>query len=286
MWGGRETRKGRQTGARGPFENYDPSRGAHPGRLTEPELHSLSNQWYRQLELQNSLTLASFSEPPRPGLSAGRCRRPTVQWGPAPQSTNIHHLPACVGARCLLSCLCHFPMKRELALRRWAAPAYVLVLFCHSFTLSMALSVHQARYMHSARYVLRQTKVTSVRAMSSVTSPRRKGRRRGRTTAMLHSDAYAGSPSTSAQVQPSPLPTAMDRALPFGRCVGVALPVALTDDVMKAAEEELLPEEMSYCAGLPKTLQVLGAGGSLEKGKDEDGAVVVAIRLPIVSCKV
>lgn len=82
---------------------------------------------------------------------------------------------------------------------------------------------------------------------------------------MLHSDAYAGSASTSARVQLSPLPTAMDRILPFGRCVGVALPVALTDDVMRAAEEELLPEEMSYCAGLPKTLQVSGAGGKLEQ---------------------
>lgn len=154
-------------------------------------------------------------------------------------------------------------MKRELALRRWAALAYVLLLLCHSPTLSMALCVHQSRHLRSARYALRHPKAAPAAvelafSSSAVTqaSPRRKGLRRARAATMLHSDAYAGSTSTSAHVQLSPLPTAMDRVLPFGRCVGVALPAAMSDDVMRAAEEELLPEEMSYCAGLPKTLQV------------------------------
>lgn len=169
-------------------------------------------------------------------------------------------------------------MKRELALRRWAALAYVLLLLCHSPTLSMALCVHQSRHLRSARYTLRHPKApaaaveafSSLSSFSSFTTPRRKGLRRARPATMLHSDAYAGSTSTSTHVQLSPLPTAMDRVLPFGRCVGVALPVALTDDVMRAAEEELLPEEMSYCAGLPKALQVSDAGRTLELGNDEE----------------
>lgn len=160
-------------------------------------------------------------------------------------------------------------MKRELTLRRWAALAYVSLLLCRSPTLSMALCVHQSRHLRLAGYALRFPKATTAVTIEGSSSilvprPRRKGLRRGRAATMLHSDAYAGSASTSAQVQLSPLPTAMDRALPFGRCVGVALPVALTDEVMRAAEEELLPEEMSYCAGLPKTLQVSGAGGDLK----------------------
>eukprot|EP00903_Cladosiphon_okamuranus_P009429 g8991.t2 len=70
---------------------------------------------------------------------------------------------------------------------------------------------------------------------------------------------------------PSLLPTAMDTILPFGRCVGVALPKALTDDVMRAAEEELLPEEMAYCAGLPKPLQLGFLGGRLAIRRALDG---------------
>lgn len=73
---------------------------------------------------------------------------------------------------------------------------------------------------------------------------------------MLHPDAFGGAISTSSHAKLSALPTAMDTVLPFGRCVGVALPLTLTDDVMREAEEELLPEEMAYCAGLPKSLQV------------------------------
>ena len=173
------------------------------------------------------------------------------------------------------------PMKRELVLRRWAALAHVLLLLCHSPTLSMALSVHQSRHLRLARYAFRHpTPASAVEALtfssvsssSSLTSPRRKGLRRARAATMLHSDAYAGSTSTSAHVQLSPLPTAMDRVLPFGRCVGVALPAAMTDDVMRAAEEELLPEEMSYCAALPKTLQVSGADGKTKLGNRQEGA--------------
>lgn len=181
-------------------------------------------------------------------------------------------------------------MKRELVLRRWAALAHVLLLLCHSPTLSMALSVHQSRHLRLARYAFRHpTPASAVEALtfssvssSSLTSPRRKGLRRARAATMLHSDAYAGSTSTSAHVQLSPLPTAMDRVLPFGRCVGVALPAAMTDDVMRAAEEELLPEEMSYCAALPKTLQVSGAEGKTKLGNRREGAKrsVVEVSVP------
>lgn len=150
-------------------------------------------------------------------------------------------------------------MERKVALHRWATLAYVILLLCDSPALSMAFCVHHSRYLRSASYA-RSFRESAAARQTTATSTvaRRKGMRRGRTTSMLHSDAYGGSTSTpSSEVQLSQLPTAMDRIIPFGRCVGVALPPALTDDVMTAAGAELLPKEMAYCLGLPRALQVL-----------------------------
>ncbi|CBJ49162.1 4'-phosphopantetheinyl transferase [Ectocarpus siliculosus] len=153
-------------------------------------------------------------------------------------------------------------MERKVALHRWATLAYVILLLCESPALSMAFCVHHSRYLRSASYA-RSFESARLAAATS-TPPRRKGMRRGRATSMLHSDACGGSTSaSSSQVQLSQLPTAMDRILPFGRCVGVALPPTLTDDVMTAAGEELLPKEMAYCLGLPRALQLGFLGGRL-----------------------
>lgn len=74
---------------------------------------------------------------------------------------------------------------------------------------------------------------------------------------MLHSDTQGRSASPAPHAKSlAPLLTSIDRALPIGRCVGVALPLALTAEVVRAAKEELMPEEMSYCLGLPPALQV------------------------------
>lgn len=257
MWGCRET---------GKREGNPELRFRLKTTILHGEEHtSLSNQWCRQRELEISLALTSLDGHPGPvSLLDAAC----VRRSGSPCITLELPIPACQGVPRFslrrVDTAGHLPMKRELTLRRWAALAYVLLLLCPSPTLSMALCVHRSRHLRSARYALGPAKATAVEASSSITSPRRKGLRRGRSATMLHSDAYAGSTSTSAHVHLSPLPTAMDRVLPFGRCVGVALPVALTDEVMRAAEEELLPEEMSYCAGLPKTLQVSDAGRKVE----------------------
>lgn len=267
-------------------------------RLIDQSIASLSNQWYQQQELEPTLALAVFHVHPGP-VSVLRTEQACGRFG-ALRTAMVAYLclrvpiffsiPACLVWS--ISAICHLPMKRELALRRWAALAYVLLLLCHSPTLAMALCVHQSRHLRSARYALRHATMgpaapldKAVEAFSSVTiPPRQRGLRRARTTTM-HSDAYAGSTSTSTHAQLSPLPTAMDRVLPFGfgRCVGVALPAALTDDVMRAAEEELLPEEMAYCAGLPKTLQVSGAGGNLGERHDkiEESSVVAAAAMRV-----
>lgn len=157
-------------------------------------------------------------------------------------------------------------MTRGLALRRWASLTYVILLLCDSPTLSMAFCVHQSRHFRSSSDVLRHQQAILAAAAAAASSvsgivtapmPRRNSLRRARAaSSMLHSETCGGSTSTSSHMQLPALPTAMDRALPFGRCVGVALPAALTDDVLRAAEEELLPEEVAYCLRLPKTLQV------------------------------
>ncbi|CAM9439998.1 unnamed protein product [Ectocarpus fasciculatus] len=159
-------------------------------------------------------------------------------------------------------------MERKVALHRWATLAYAILLLCDSPALSMAFCVHHSRYLGSASYAqsLQSFRESAARkAAATSTLPRRKGMRRGRATSMLHTDARGGftSSSSSSRVQLSQLPTALDRVLPFGRCVGVALPPALTDDVMTAAGEELLPKEMAYCLGLPKALQLTFLGGRL-----------------------
>lgn len=147
------------------------------------------------------------------------------------------------------------PMKLELAFGRWAALAYVILLLCDSTLSSMALCVYQSHHLRSASYALRHRS-----AMFATPTPvqRRKSLRRRRAAGMLHSEACGGPSSASSDVPTRPLRTAMDRVLPFGRCVGVALPSAMTDDVMRAAEQELLPAEIAYCLALPPTLQVRG----------------------------
>ena len=54
----------------------------------------------------------------------------------------------------------------------------------------------------------------------------------------------------------SRLLTVMDKVLPVGRCVGITLPSVLTTEALRIASEELMPEEVSYCLGLPQALQV------------------------------
>lgn len=153
-------------------------------------------------------------------------------------------------------------MRRKLVSCPWAALAFVILL-CDSSTLSMAICVHQ---MHQLRPVstaaVRNCCKPGLKPAFSPFSvagcaelPRRKGLRRGRASA-LHSDAHERVTSAASHLQSSPLLTAMDRVLPFGRCIGVALPSALTKDTLRAAEEELMPEEVSYCLALPPTLQV------------------------------
>lgn len=166
-------------------------------------------------------------------------------------------------------------MERKVALHRWATLAYAILLLCDSPALSMAFCVNHSRYLGSASYAqsFQSFRESAARkAAATSTLPRRKGMRRGRATSMLHTDAHGGSTSTSSsRVQLSQLPTALDRVLPFGRCVGVALPPALTDDVMTAAGEELLPKEMAYCLGLPRALQVSsGCGLLVVKALDVD----------------
>ena len=181
-------------------------------------------------------------------------------------------------------------MKCELALRRWATLAHVLLLLCGSSTLTMAFCVHQSRHLRSSANALRLRHHSSgpvvAEALSSSAATRRRGLRRARATVMVHSDAYGGGggvTSTPSHAKVSALPTAMDRVLPFGRCVGVALPLTLTDDVMRAAEEELLPEEIAYCVGLPKSLQVgLASGGELDH---QDVLVHHGILVLVLACQ-
>lgn len=153
------------------------------------------------------------------------------------------------------------PMKRELVFCPWATISFVL-LVCESCTLSMALCVHQGLFLRSSSCALR-FRATRLKQPHSVTSsdparantPQRKRPRRGRASS-LHSDAYGRPNPPASHVQSSVLLTAMDKVLPFGRCVGVALPSALTNDALRAAKQELMPEEVSYCLGLPATMQV------------------------------
>lgn len=63
-----------------------------------------------------------------------------------------------------------------------------------------------------------------------------------------------------------PLRTAMDTMLPYGRLVGVELPVEISDAVMRVAEAELMPEEVSYCLRLHPVLQV-GVTSTVDSGE-------------------
>lgn len=141
----------------------------------------------------------------------------------------------------------------------WASLVFVLLL-CDSSTLSMALCVLQMHQLRSVSTAVRSCKPGFKPAPFSDAGraqvPRHKGVRRGRASSSIHSDAQKRVTSPASHLPPLPLMTAMDRALPFGRCVGVALPSALTADTLRAAEEELIPEEVSYCLALPPTLQV------------------------------
>lgn len=155
----------------------------------------------------------------------------------------------------------HKPMRRKLVICPWAALAFV-VLLCDSSALSMAICVHQMHQLRPVSTAVRNCCKPGLKPAFSPFAdagraelPRRKGLRRGRASA-LHSDANERVTSPASHLQPSPLLTAMDRVLPFGRCIGVALPSALTKDTLRAAEEELMPEEVSYCLALPPTLQV------------------------------
>lgn len=73
----------------------------------------------------------------------------------------------------------------------------------------------------------------------------------------LHADAQGQASIPTSKIPPaSSLLTVMDRLLPFGRCVGVALPASLTVETLRLAGRELMPEELSYCSKLPPILQV------------------------------
>ena len=154
-----------------------------------------------------------------------------------------------------------YTMRRKHVIFPWAALA-VVILLCDSSTLPMAICVHQMHQLRPVSTAVRNCCTPRLNPAFSPFSdagravlPRRKGLRRG-STSELHSDAQERVTSPSSHLQPSPLLTAMDTVLPFGRCVGVALPSTLTKDTLRAAEEELMAEEVSYCLALPPTLQV------------------------------
>lgn len=153
------------------------------------------------------------------------------------------------------------PMRQEVVFCPWAATT-LLLLLCESSTLSMAFSVHNTRHIRSSSHAFhfqiarfQADTVPSVRFNEfSIASKRRLRRSR---TSLYHFDATERSASPTPPVQPpASLATAMDKALPFGRCIGVALPLALNEETVRAATKELMQEEMAYCFGLPPALQV------------------------------
>lgn len=152
----------------------------------------------------------------------------------------------------------HYLMRPEICLCPWAAAA-LLLLLATSPNLSMAFSaqhMHSLRSSSHARLFQNAHFSRGLCCAAHDNIPRRKGMRRTRGS-MLHTERQGVSSSSASRVQQSsPLRTAIDRALPFGRCVGVELPVALTAEAVRTAKEELMPEEMSYGLGLPPPLQV------------------------------
>lgn len=78
----------------------------------------------------------------------------------------------------------------------------------------------------------------------------------------------------SARAAPAAaLRTAMDTYLPFGRLVGVELPVKITEEAMRVASAELMPEEVSYCLGLHPAMQA--RGGVMVTGSFTDFGIVL-----------
>lgn len=153
----------------------------------------------------------------------------------------------------------HYLMRQDIFLCPWAAAA-LLLLLTTSPNLSMAFS---AQHMHNslrssshARLFQNAHFSRGLCCAAHDSIPRRKGVRRTRESMLQSERQGISSPSASRVQQSSPLRTAIDRALPFGRCVGVELPVALTAEAVRTAKEELMPEEMSYGLGLPPSLQV------------------------------
>lgn len=167
-------------------------------------------------------------------------------------------------------------MKRDILLCPWAT-ATVLML-CTSPAMPFALSVRQMRlvrfschpncYHEGASFSSHLdlpnhlTDNSSTRFAGAV-QPRRR-LRRGRPF-MLDADHREHSrhlhfmlPHLLSQPSSSSLlPTAIDIFLPFGRLVGVELPKDLSlKEAMRAAEAELVPEELDYCSTLHPTMQV------------------------------
>lgn len=152
----------------------------------------------------------------------------------------------------------NYLMRQDIFMCPWAAAA-LLLLLATSPNISTALFAQQMHSLRSSSHArLYQNARFSQGPCCSAHGniPRRKGMRRTRES-MLHVESQGKlAPASSLVQQSSPLRTAIDQALPFGRCVGVELPLALTAEAMRTAKKELMPEEMSYCLGLPPSLQV------------------------------
>lgn len=80
-------------------------------------------------------------------------------------------------------------------------------------------------------------------------------------SAGIQGQSVSGS-STSSSARSHAMSTVMDTWLPFGRLVGVALPVDMTEDAMRVATAELMPEEIAYSLGLSPAIQVRNAFGA------------------------
>lgn len=170
-------------------------------------------------------------------------------------------------------------MKRRDSICPWATAVLLMLVLSKHPALSLALTARQLRFFrkpihpphpscqlhsfatchtsngHRAEHALRPSEKGSFRK-----GKQGKGLRRARSWMLDASDLQGQSVSfTSARAAPAAaLRTAMDTYLPFGRVVGVELPVKMTAEAMRVASAELMPEEVSYCLGLHPTMQVRG----------------------------
>lgn len=164
-------------------------------------------------------------------------------------------------------------MKGGITLCAWAAATSLML--CTPPVLSFALNLKQTRLLRfpnptsiydEIAHFPTQVNVANLRSARRYAgyTPSRKRLRRDR-PCMMDADSRGHmkpfEPSCIHPLSPagssSPLRTAMDTMLPFGRLVGVELPQDLNlDDALRVAAAELLPEELHYCSKLHPAMQV------------------------------